>query len=676
MTESSKEWKGEIGDAFDAGGLLDSQIDNYVARSEQSEMAEAVADVIDVGGHAVLEAGTGTGKTFAYLVPIILSGSRAIVSTSTKALQDQLFSKDVPFLKKALGKGVKVRLLKGRSNYLCQRRLERAVQDGIGSSLLPNDRFIESDLSKITQFSEITIDGDVVGIDGVKTFSKAWPLVTSTRDNCTGKKCGHFDDCFYYRALAEARSADVVIANHAMLMSLAASGNDIFASFDLCVFDEAHALVDDVRKFFSTSMSTRDIFRALEEDEWVIAQGVARTGQDEGGDEGEEGGDGEDEDGEGEGSDYVLDETVVRAMEQAMSECEILEGLARKMKRNQDGQKTLVSKEPGKSAFEGLSRSLETISASEEAAGLDDGALTQFASSASSFIEDWNDDSKDSLSWLERKRTSLTFYKTPLDVAPMFDESFLKRYRTILVSATLSYDGSLAHASGQLGMEEANAQSWIGPFDYERNGLMLLPQGMPEPRDQEDFVDGCVELAAKLVRANEGRAFMLFATLANLRSASESMRRELGDEYTLLVQGDENADQLLREFKEGEGRKKVLLGSRTFWQGVDVQGKALSLLVIDKIPFYNVNDPIYSAIEERMSKDTSPFSELQLPKATLLLKQAAGRLIRNDSDKGVLAICDPRLTSRGYGAKILRSLQPMRRTSKVAEAVEFLRSMK
>ena len=669
MTDSSKEWKGEIGDAFDAGGLLDSHIDNYVARSEQSEMAEAVAEVIDGGGHAVLEAGTGTGKTFAYLVPIILSGSRAIVSTSTKALQDQLFSKDVPLLKKALGKGVKVRLLKGRANYLCQRRLERAVQDGVGSSLFPNDRFIESDLSKVQQFSEITIDGDVVGIDGVKTFSKAWPLVTSTRDNCTGNKCGHFDDCFYYRALAEARSADVVIANHAMLMSLAASGNDIFASFDLCVFDEAHALVDDVRKFFSTSMSTKDIFRAIEEDERILAQGATLASQDGGG------GDVEDEDGEGEGSDLALDETVVRAMEQAMAECETLEELARKMKGSQDGHKALVSKGRGKSAFEGLSRSLETISASEEAASLDQSALTQFASSASSFIEDWNDDSKDSLSWLERKRSTLTFYKTPLDVAPMFDESFLKRYPTILVSATLSYDGSLKHASSQLGMDGAAAQSWVGPFDYERNGLMLLPRGLPEPKDQKDFIDGCVEIAVELVRANEGRAFMLFATLANLRSASESMRRELGDEYTLLVQGDENADQLLREFKEDEGRKKVLLGSRTFWQGVDVQGKALSLLVIDKIPFYNVNDPIYSAIEERMPKEDSPFSMLQLPKSTLLLKQAAGRLIRSDSDKGVLAICDPRLTSRGYGAKIIRSLQPMRRTSKVAEAVEFLRSM-
>ena len=675
MTDSSKEWKGEIGDAFDAGGLLDSHIDNYVSRFEQSEMAAAVADVIDGDGHAVLEAGTGTGKTFAYLVPIILSGSRAIVSTSTKALQDQLFSKDVPFLKKALGKGVKVRLLKGRSNYLCQRRHELAVQGGLGISLFPNDRFIESDLSKVTQFSEITIDGDVVGVDGVKTFSKAWPLVTSTRDNCTGNKCSHFDDCFYYRALSEARSADVVITNHAMLMSLAASGNDIFASFDLCVFDEAHALVDDVRKFFSTSMSTRDIFRALEEDEWIIAQSKARTGHEEDGNVGKEGGDDEGDNGTGEGSDLVTDDTVMRAMEQAMAECETLEDLARKMKRSQDGNKTLVSKGRGKSAFEGLARSLETISASEDAAALDDGSLTQFASSASSFIDDWNDDSKDSLSWLERKRSTLTFYKTPLGVAPMFAESFLKRYRTILVSATLSYDGSLEHASKQLGMEKAAAQSWIGPFDYEKNGLMLLPQGMPEPRNQEEFVDGCVELAVKLVRANEGRAFMLFATLANLRSASELMRRELGNEYTLLVQGDENADQLLREFKEDEGRKKVLLGSRTFWQGVDVQGKALSLLVIDKIPFYNVNDPIYSAIEERMSKESSPFSELQLPKATLLLKQAAGRLIRNDSDKGVLVICDPRLTSRGYGAKIIRSLQPMQRTSKVDEAVEFLRSM-
>lgn len=658
MTNPEVDWKGHLGDVFAPGGALSASIDGYETRAGQVEMAEVVADVIDHGGDAILEADTGTGKSFAYLIPILLSGKKAIISTSTKALQDQLFKKDIPLLQKALQRAVKVRMLKGRSNYLCQHRFEDAMQTGLAKALFPMDRFIGSDLAKIEKFSRKTRDGDLNALDG-KTSFNALQLVTSNHENCLGQDCSYYDnDCHYYRALNKAASADILVANHALLFSHAAHGIELLSRFDLCVFDEAHELVENIRKFFGTRLSVRDVLGAMEEFTTSLAEsGQASPGKKSG------------------GAKVAPDEVFGLVIAEATGHCERLEDLAKDL----DGsvtKKKFLQKKDGKADYHGLGKALGKLGQSKVAAEWEGGRIAQWAMGVCDFLDSWLEDSENHLSWLESGRSTMTFHSTPLDVDRLFHDNFLSKYGTLLVSATLSFDGSLDYVSSQLGMGGATARVWPGAFDYGNNALMLVPEDLPMPREQESFVKECVRLAAELVKANKGHAFVLFATRANLRLASGLMQKTLGDRFKVLVQGDASPKKLLDEFKSNDGRNTVLMGTRTFWQGVDVKGKPLSLLVIDKIPFYNMKDPIYSAIEERLNdQDQSPFVKLQLPKASLLLKQAAGRLIRSASDKGVLVLCDPRLTNSGYGGKILGSLQPMRRAKGMGEALEFIRSI-
>lgn len=640
----------EIRESLSSAGQLAERLGYFRHRDEQVKLALAVHDAVVAGKSAVLEAGTGTGKTFAYLVPILLHGERVIISTSTKGLQEQLCNKDIPALAEALGVEVDVRLLKGRSNYLCKRRLAMAMATSKTKDLFPDDRHIDSDLRQVAAYEKSTIDGDKAGITRVKQFSNVWPLVTSTDTNCTRRSCEEFSSCFLYRAREKARQATILVVNHALLFSDAALRSErdehgVLGDFDLVVFDEAHALPDDIPQYFATQFSTKDLDTALKE----MHEGLRRS--------------------------MPTEEGVLADLEVAVAKCadccSLFTDLYKKPVNTADFRDqglfrdfTVSLQELGEKLGE-----LVGSTGSEEDPGNELATLRKSLQTQIDLLGVLQEEKEDSVAWAEALKEGVRFWQSPLDTATLFQEFFVAKKTCLLLSATMSVDGQLDSFKERLGMEKASELVVGSPFDYANNTMLLLPEGMPDPnQDKNGFVAALVSLAAELVQANNGAAFILFSSWQNLRIAVRLLRRKLGSEYTLLVQGEAPPDQLVRDFRMATS-PHVLLGTRSFWQGVDVRGKSLSLVVLDKIPFAPPDDPYLAAVAAR---HTDGFMQLQLPKATLILKQAAGRLIRGEDDQGVLVICDPRMRKRKYGEIIRRSLPPMPLTVEVAEAVDFL----
>ena len=629
---------------FGATGSLSRVVEGFRARSMQIEMAQAVADAIARSKVLIAEAGTGTGKTFAYLVPALLSGGKVIVSTGTKTLQDQLFARDIPTVRRALQAPVSVALLKGRSNYLCHHYLGRTLDAGHQAQQEA------SHLALIEAWARSTASGDKAGLAEVPENAAIWNAVTSTRENCLGSECAAFERCFVMKARKAALEADVVVVNHHLFFAdVAMRGEGVAELLPACntvIFDEAHQLAGTASLFFGDSLSSAQIIE------------LARVAR-------------------------VAALTDARDTPQLIERSDVLEFAARDLR-------LAFPATPGRySSDEAARRATFTsgVAALEDAlARLTDGltdhaprseALAQCMERAlmtADKLQGWRDDTTtEFVRWVEVLHHAVHLNATPLSVAEIFRTQIEAHARAwIFTSATLSLGGDFSHYRDELGLQQADARYWESPYDYQRQGLLCIPDGLPEPRSPL-HTRAVVEAALPAIEAAGGRAFLLFTSLRAMREAVtllEDIFQRRQWTFPLLAQGEGSRSELLERFRMLGNA--VLVGSQSFWEGVDVRGDALSLVVIDKLPFASPDDPVLAARIAKLDRDgRSAFLEYQLPQAAILLKQGAGRLIRDEADRGVLMICDVRLTTKGYGKRLLASLPPMRRTRSVEDVVRF-----
>ena len=621
-------------------GALAQAIANFVPRPAQERMAQAVADAIDDRATLIAEAGTGTGKTYAYLVPALLSGLRVIVSTGTRALQDQLYHRDLPRVRDALGVRLKTALLKGRSNYLCFYRIDRARSEGRYAS-----RELASQLLQIHAFAGRSAAGDVAEIDFVPEDSPLWPQVTSTAENCLGSECPFYSECFVVKARQAAQEADLVVVNHHLLfadLALKREGfGEILPGAHAFVLDEAHQLPELASQFFSLTVSARQL-QELARD--AIAETASVSG--------------------------ALDalQAPSRGLEQALRELRL--ELERYPLRG--ALSGVLAHEEGVQALNVLQEALAALSAAlaplaERSVGL--AACAERAQEQLDRVQRLLGAGEGGeVRWYEVTQRGFSLHLTPLDVSsPLREFREQSRAAWIYTSATLAVAGDFHHLAAQLGLDEPRTLLEPSPFDYESQALAYLPKGLPEP-SARNYTEAVIEAVLPVLDASNGRAFLLFTSHRALREAADKLaaRRD----FPLFVQGTQPRHRLLEEFRHsGNG---VLLGAASFWEGVDVAGDALSVVVIDKLPFAAPDDPVLEArLESVRRAGGNPFRDWQLPTAVIALKQGAGRLIRAHADRGVLVLCDPRLVAKAYGRLFLESLPPLPRTRELDDVQAF-----
>jgi ATP-dependent DNA helicase DinG len=636
----------ELREVFGAEGRLAAQMPGYRVRPQQLEMAERVAEAIRANGNAILEAGTGTGKTVAYLVPALLCGGKVIISTGTKTLQDQLFHRDLPLVRKALNVPVTTALLKGRANYVCHHHLQRNLLEGRMGS-----RTEVSQLQSIARFARVTGSGDKSELSEVPEDAPVWGLATSTRENCLGQSCKHYDQCFVMAARKEALAADVVVVNHHLFFAdvvLRDEGmTELLPACNTVILDEAHQLPQTATLFFGETISTAQLID------------LARDARNE---------------ALAEARDAVDLPPLAASVDKAARDLRLAagEGTARYTER------ALRSKPAFRQALEAAERALAALHAGlrEQAARAD--GLERCAERASDLLNlmsAWRepedtDSEHEAVRWGEAFGSSLQLHATPLSIAAIFRRQIEGRPRAwIRTSATLAVGGDFSHYAIEMGLENATTGCWESPFDYARNALLYIPRNLPDPGSLE-HTEAVIEAALPAIQANAGGTFLLFTTLRAMRHAHELLRQKLDRDRPLLLQGEGSRTELLERFRR-LGRA-VLVASGSFWEGVDVRGDALSLVVIDKLPFAPPDDPVIQARLEKMERSgRNPFMEYQVPQAAISLKQGAGRLIRDETDRGVLMICDTRMITKPYGGRIWQSLPPFKRTRDLAEVQAF-----
>ncbi len=626
----------ELLDFFEADSPLKHHLPGFKPRAGQAWMAEAVADAIATGEKLVIEAGTGTGKTFAYLLPALLSGRKTIISTGTKALQDQLYHRDLPLVAAAAGRPAKTALLKGRNNYLCLERTEMAEDVPHG---------VRGDLAAVREWRHRTVSGDRAELTEVAEDSAVWPYVTSTADNCLGQKCPKYDDCHVARARREAQEADVVVVNHHLLLADLAMKESGFVEFlpgaDAVIIDEAHQVPDLAIQFFGVSLGSRELERLVEE---TRAATLAHAG--------------------GEFA-QRLDrlETAVRVLKAEAPRDEgrhelsvLLPGLAEPLA-------TL------RTALAELGDALESVA--DGSVELD--KLTERTTGATERLALLvAEDAWDGLRWLEVSRRSIRLNLTPLDVADTLERLVsVERQAWVFTSATLAVGEDFSHFSSRMGLADVRALSFPSPYPLADHGLVYLPDGLPAP-SVFGYTDTMLDTVTPLFEMTDGGIFLLFTSHRALNVARRwfSANRGVLGGRRLLTQGSSPRDDLLRRFR-AEGNA-VLLGTSSFWEGVDVRGRALTLVVIDKLPFASPADPLMMARQEFIRQNGgNAFVEHQVPQAVLTLKQGAGRLLRDERDHGVIVLCDPRVTGKGYGRTFLAALEPMPATRSVDDVRRF-----
>jgi ATP-dependent DNA helicase DinG len=634
-----------LSEVFSADGPLASGVPGYRLRTQQLELAERIAAAMADNSVLVAEAGTGTGKTYAYLVPALLSGGKVIVSTGTKNLQDQLFSRDIPTIRKVLKAPVRVALLKGRANYLCHYHLERALAEG---------RFLSRDdaayARHIARFAKQTRTGDKADCADVPENASVWGMVTSTRDNCLGQDCPQHKECFVLAARREALAADLVVVNHHLFFAdvmLRDEGTaELLPACNAVIFDEAHQLPEIASLFFGESISTAQLAE-LVRDTQIEALASARD---------------------------CLD---------LLKLCATLEKAVRDLRLTLpvEPARFALLQLQGRGGFESSVNSvlaeLEALTAlletqAQRSEGLD--SCWRRANDLLLRVRNWqNGANADFVRWGETHTHSLQLNATPLVIAEIMQKQMSGHPRAwIFTSATLAVQEDFGHYCAEMGLADASSARWESPFDYPNQALLYVPKGLPEPNSQ-GYTEAVVKAAFPLLKASHGRAFFLCTSLRAMRRTHELLGEALeraGLDLPLLLQGERSKNELLERFRRLGNA--ILIGSQSFWEGVDVRGEALSLVVIDKLPFAPPDDPVLSARIERMkSAGRNAFMEYQLPRTVINVKQGAGRLIRDESDRGVLMICDPRLISKPYGKRIWRSLPPMKRSRDLEEALAF-----
>jgi ATP-dependent DNA helicase DinG len=655
--EPAGKYDTEVERIFGAGGPLAPAVGTFKPRESQTEMAKAIAHAIGTQGTLIAEAGTGTGKTFAYLVPALLWGGKTIVSTGTKNLQDQLFSRDIPTVRAALRAPVSVALLKGRSNYVCHYHLERTLQNGRLTS-----RDDVGHLREISRFIKMTQSGDKAELTKVPETASVWNLVTSTRENCVGQECQYYQDCFVMKARREAQQADVVVVNHHLFfadVALKEGGMaELLPAANTIIFDEAHQLPEVATLFFGTSVSTGQVLELCRD---VLAEGLAHARG---------------------GVDWAK---VVTVVEKAARDLRLTfpdGGTRLSLPQIPPSSEFFPALEKLKEELEGL---IDVLEAQAERAETIEQCRVR-AVELLDQVKAWKSEPKkgkevegdDAVLWVEAFASSLQLHKTPLSIAPIFAGQRAGAPRSwIFTSATLAVKNDFKHFTAQLGMTGEPAQSWPSPFNYQDQGILYVPTGLPEP-NTFGYTDAVVDMALPVIEAAGGRCFFLCTTIRAVNRVAERLREEFaarGLDFPLFVQGERGRTELLDSFRNAGNA--VLVGSQSFWEGVDVRGEALSLVIIDKLPFAPPDDPVLAArIEVMEKKGMNGFVHHTLPEAIINLKQGAGRLIRDVEDRGVLMLCDPRVISKPYGRRIWQSLPPFRRTRVQADVLEFFKQPK
>jgi ATP-dependent DNA helicase DinG len=630
---------------FSEAGPLARAIPGYKLRTQQVEMAKAVAAAIDSPGLLIAEAGTGTGKTFAYLVPALLSGGKVIISTGTKTLQDQLFTRDIPTIRHALSVPVTVALLKGRANYVCHYHLERQVADG---------RFLNradvAHLRAVERYARTSKTGDRSGLSEVPEDAEIWPLVTSTRDNCLGSECPRYKDCFVMEARKQALAADVVVVNHHLFFAdvmLRDEGvAELLPACNTVILDEAHQLPETASLFFGQSVSTAQLFE-LARDTRVEAAAAAK--------------------------DFAALPDAAVAVDRAARDLRLAAG----EEAGRQPAKIVCGREAFREALDKLAEQLGALGAllefqADRSEGLDN--CYRRAQELAARIEQWRNAAESEIvRWVEVFQGSLQLNATPLSISDVVRKQVAGSARAwIFTSATLSVRGDFSHYQLEMGLDAARTATWDSPFDFREQALLYVPEPMPDP-NSEGYTRAVVEAVLPVIRASHGRAFLLFTSLRAMREAHQLLREgfeRCGYEFPLLLQGEGPRSQLLDRFRRLGNA--VLVASHSFWEGVDVRGDALSLVMIDRLPFQPPDDPVLAARIDKMNAEgRNAFMEYQVPRAVITLKQGAGRLIRDETDRGVLMICDARMVTKPYGRRIWQSLPPMTRTRSAADVAAF-----
>ncbi len=631
----------EIADVLGPEGLLARTVDGFAFRDQQLAMAEAVADCLEQGNSLIAEAGTGTGKTFAYLVPALLAGRKVIISTGTRNLQDQLFLRDLPRLREAMASPARAALLKGRSNYLCLHRMENALLDSRGH---PRERLRW--LLQVRDWSGVTDSGDVSELVDIPEDASIWPLVTSTTDNCLGQECPAWSKCHLVEARRRAQEADLVVVNHHLLCADFALRDDGFGELlpgaDAYIIDEAHQLPEVASNFFGTTVSTRQLLELGRDTQTEYHR---------------------------EAGDLPQLPEQVDALSKAARDLRLAFGQSLRRGAWQEIERdptVLEALDACRQQLQQLGEMLEVIEGRGK--GLD-ACLARCQGLAAQLrgLVDPPEDSQD-IRWFETHMQSLRLNSTPLDVADVFQQQMQRHPAAwIFTSATLAVGDSFEHFQRQLGLADAVTRIWESPFDYPHQALWFVPRGMPQPSDPA-YTESVVDLAGPILEASGGRAFLLFTSHRALRLAAELLDER--SEFPLLVQGSAPKAELLERFVEHGNA--VLLGTASFWEGVDVRGAALSLVIIDKLPFASPGDPVLQARLDAIKRQGgNPFMQYQVPQAAIALKQGGGRLIRDVTDRGVLVVCDPRLLKRGYGQTFLDAMPAFARTRELEQVLTF-----
>ncbi len=630
---------------FSADGPLAEAIPGYRQRQQQVEMAQAIQQAITDNATLVTEAGTGTGKTFAYLVPALLSGGKVIISTGTKTLQDQLFNRDLPAIRDALKAPVTTAILKGRANYVCHYHMKRAVNEG---------RFMSREDAQyvhlIKRFAETSQTGDKNDLSTVPENSMVWQAVTSTRDNCLGQECPDYKECFVMEARKRALAAEVVVVNHHLFFAdvmLRDEGvAELLPASNAVIFDEAHQLPETVGLFFGEDISTSFLMELARD-----AHGEYLT----------------------DAKDCVDLPALTAALEKAVRDFRLVFGLegarmpVQRALQLKDFDSALSN--VGEKLLE-LGKLLQTQA--ERGPGLEN--CWQRAMSLHLQLNKWlAGEDVNLVRWVEVFTQSVVLHATPLSVAEIFNKQITAQPRAwIFTSATLAVKSDFSHYLNQMGLLESRTARWESPFDYDAQALLYAPQGLPDP-NHPDYILAVAEAALPVIKAAGGRTFMLCTSLRAMREIHGWLQNAFdrdGLVYPLLIQGDATRSELLERFRQLGNA--VLVGSQSFWEGVDVKGEALSVVIIDKLPFAPPDDPVLSArIDKLNAEGKNAFMEYQLPYATITLKQGAGRLIRDETDRGVLMICDPRMLTKSYGKRVWQSLPPFKRTKALIEVERF-----
>ena len=618
-------------------GRFNSHIDGFKPRAGQQEMAAAIESALDSASVLVTESGTGTGKTYAYLVPALLSGKRVVISTGTKHLQEQIFRIDLPRVREILETPVTATLLKGRANYLCLHRLAQTEVTGVADE-------IRAELAGVRQWAGQTEDGDIAGYRALPEDSPLWRQVTSTSDNCLGSRCNDYERCHVRRARKRAMESEIVVVNHHLFfadLSLKEEGfGQLLPGAEAVIFDEAHQLPEIASLFYGTSISRQQLIGLCRDalaEELKEKSGVKNL------------------------------RPAIEQLEKAVADFHLALGDPnnRGSWQSMSSKKTALAQTALGEALSGLLAVLETAAVHGE-------GLTNCAARASDLLDRFyrftDDQGQDYIPWYENIPRNFTLYLTPLEVASAFTQTIEQEPRAwIFTSATLTINGGFDHFLQKLGLEHAETGRWDSPFDYQRRSLCYLPAGLPDPRS-ETYTGTLLEHAVPVIKASAGRAFFLFTSYRALNIIAGKLPALI--DFPVLVQGEAPRSELLRRFRELGNA--VLLGTSSFWEGVDVQGEALSCVIIDKLPFAAPDDPVLKARAEAMEQQArNPFMEYQLPQAVIALKQGVGRLIRDERDRGVLVLCDPRLRGKPYGRLFLASLPPMPRTDRLENVQSF-----